>query len=371
MRSGTTNLPLHGGYCPPELFENMKSLGEAIVEAVVLEYSSDEVLRRLADPGWFQSLGCVLGFDWHSSGLTTVLCGALKETINRRAAELDLYIAGGKGAASRQTPRDLENFIEETAPSLEAKTFQHASKMTAKVDNNALQDSYQLYHHCFIINSRGNWTVIQQGMNDDSGWARRYHWLRDDFQQFIEEPHHAICAHDSLSPLNLTDRNSRENRTVSTEMLNESPAETVREYQLLLDYWDEEKNNLNLPARHDLPRVNHLEKILNRLYEKPVQDYEDFLSRKGVGPKTVRALSMVAEVVWGAKPSYEDPARYSFAHGGKDGHPHPVDYNRYQNTIETLNFALKKCRAERSSKKKAFQRLSKLANQLTSQAASW
>ncbi|MGM0381127.1 MAG: DUF763 domain-containing protein [bacterium] len=366
MRSGTTNLPLHGGYCPPKLFKNIKELGGAIVEAIVLEFGPDEVLRRLADPGWFQTLGCVLGFDWHSSGLTTVLCGALKENINQRPDELKLYIAGGKGAASRKTPEDLENFVEKYSPTLQLEKFQHASKMAAKVDNNALQDKHQLYHHCFIITTEGNWTVIQQGMNDESGWARRYHWLKDDFEQFIEEPHHGICSEQRLQPLNLTDRNSRENRVISTKMLNESPAETVREYQLLLDYWDEEKNNLNLPDRHDIPRVNHLEKILNRLYEKPVENYEDFLGRKGVGPKTVRALAMVAEVVWGAKPSYEDPARYSFAHGGKDGYPHPVDYNRYRQTIETINTALKKCRAERSNKKKAFRRLSKLANHLTS-----
>ncbi len=362
MRTGSADLPLHGGHCPPWLFEKMKKLSEAMVEVIILEFSRPELLYRLSQPGWFQSLGCVLGFDWHSSGLTTVLCGALKESINPRTGELGLYIAGGKGTTSRKTPRELENYVATYAPSLPLENLQNYSKLTAKIDSSAVQDHYQLYHHCFFITREGGWAVIQQGMNDQSGRARRYHWLSDAVNDFLEDPHAGICTEKRHRPLNLVASSSRENREISTELV-VNPAETLRDYQLILDYWDEEKNKLNLPDRHDIPRVNHMEQVLEQLYEKPPEDYENLLSRKGIGPKTIRALSMVAEVVWGAKPSYQDPARYSFAHGGKDGYPYPVNESRYQETIEILNTALKKARINRSEKKKAFQRLTKLQKQ--------
>lgn len=363
MRTGSADLPLHGGHCPPELFEKMKKLSGAIVEVILLEFSRQELLRRFAEPGWFQALGCVLGFDWHSSGLTTVLCGALKESLNPRAAELGLYVAGGKGATSRKTPDELENYVNSHAPSLPLESLQKFSKLAAKVDSSAVQDNYQLYHHCFFLTEDGDWAVVQQGMNDDNNRARRYHWLSDSVVDFIEEPHSGICTVERHSPLNLTSEASRENREISTELISSNPSETLRDYQLLLDYWDEEKKTLNLPDRHDVPRVNHLEKVLGELYEKPPEDYEALLERKGIGPKTVRALSMVAEVIWGAKPSYEDPARYSFAHGGKDGYPYPVDHKRYNRTLELLNTAIGKAKINRSDKKEAFERLAELSKQ--------
>ncbi len=365
MRTGQADLPLHGGRCPPWLFEKMRRLGSAIVEAMLVEYPRKTVLERLSDPGWFQAFGCTLGFDWHSSGLTTVVCGALKEGLNPRSHELGLYFAGGKGAQSRQTPRELAEFADDVAPSLPVRRLQRNSRVAAQVDSSAVQDGYQIYHHTFVVTTKGDWAVIQQGLKEEEGWARRYHWLGDDVSDFVEEPHAAVCATDRVSPLNLVARESRKNRRVSNEIAVEDPVNTLREYQRLLDCWESSRDKLNLPSRHDLPGRDSLERALGRIYERPPETFEQLIDLDGIGPKTVRALSMVAEVVWGTTPSYEDPARYAFAHGGKDGHPYPVDRDRYEQSIRVLRTAVQKAKIGRSERMKSLERLSRRREELT------
>ncbi len=335
----------------------MKQLGKVMIEAMLQEFDREEVLRRFSDPGWFQSFGCTLGFDWHSSGLTTVVCGALKEILNKRSSELGLFLAGGKGATSRKTPDELRNFVDETAPQLPLHDLQSASRRTAQVDSTALQDGYEIYHHVFFVSKDGDWTVIQQGIDDDSGWARRYHWWNETAGNFLDDPHEGIATYAEDASLNLSDRSSEENRSVSVDMIEEDPVGTLGEYTRLLDCWDETRRRLTLPDRHSLPRKDHLECCLGKLYENPPEDFTDLLDRDGIGKKTVRALSMVAEVVWGAEPSYEDPARYSFAHGGKDGYPEPVDTDRYCQSIDVLADALRRAKIGDDSKMKAFKRL--------------
>jgi len=344
----------------------MKKLGTAIVESILLQYDREEVLRRFSDPCWFQSLGCTLGFDWHSSGLTTVLCGALKEGINPRAGDYGIFVAGGKGAASRNTPGEIADFADRHSPSLPVETLQYNSRLSAKVDSGAIQDGYQIYHHNFIVTRNGNWSVIQQGMNEKRGWARRYHWISDSVDNLVEEPHEGICANDNLEPLDLTSDASRENRRVTSEMANEDPDGVLEEYKRILDYWDDAEDQLNLPSRHDIPNVPHLDKTLSKLYDRPVDNFETLLATEGVGPKTVRALSMIAEVVWGAEPSYEDPARYAFAHGGNDGHPYPVRRKRYDRTTKMLGNALKEAKIGRTEKIKALKRLASFRESIRS-----
>lgn len=357
MKTGSADLPLHGGHCPPGLFEDMKDLAEVMVEAMVMEFGREEVVRRFSDPGWFQSFGCTLGFDWHSSGLTTVVCGALKEVLDERCEDLGLYLAGGKGATSRKTPDHLEDFVDTVAPQLPLEKLQATSRRTAQVDSSALQDGFDVYHHVFLVSTEGDWSVIQQGIDADSGWARRYHWWNETAGNFLDDPHEGIASAGSVSTLNLTDEQSDENRSVSVEMVREDPVGTLGEFTKLLDYWDDTRRRLKLPDRHSLPRKNHLEQRLGELYERPPEDFSDLLDREGVGKKTVRALSMVADVVWGAEPSYEDPARYSFAHGGKDGYPRPVDPDQYRESIDVLANAIRRARLGDDDKMKAFERL--------------
>lgn len=340
----------------------MKTLGESIIEVMLLEFSRLEVVRRFSDPGWFQTLGCLLGFDWHSSGLTTVVCGALKEVLNERSGEFGLFMAGGKGATSRKTPDELRGFVEESAPELPLEDLVRSSRMTAKVDSSALQDGYQIYHHCFLLNKEGQWSVIQQGLREETGWARRYHWWAESSGNFLDDPHEGICSSDRSTTLNLADSESEENRETSAEMVREDPTGTLREYVRLLDYWDDTSSRLELPERHSLPSRNSLERVLGKIYDKPPKNFRDLLETEGVGPKTTRALSMVAEVVWGARPSYEDPARYSFAHGGKDGYPYPVDRDNYDRTIEVLNDAIRRSKLGDDAKVKAFKRLGQLGS---------
>lgn len=360
MKSGSADLPLHGGHCPPWLFEQMKTLGVSIVEALILEFSRREVIRRFSDPGWFQTLGCVLGFDWHSSGVTTVVCGALKEALNERTDELGLYLAGGKGAASRKTPRELEEFVDDHAPELPVDDLIQSSRMTAQVDSSAVQDGYQIYHHSFLLNTDGEWTVIQQGLREETGWARRYHWWAESSGDFLDDPHEAVCSDQQSRTLNLADAESESNRETSAEMVREDPAGTLREYVRLLDYWNDTSRKLELPDRHSLPEKKSLERNLGKLYDRPPEDFSQLIDTDGVGPKTTRALSMVAEVVWGADPSYEDPARYAFAHGGKDGYPYPVDRSSYETTISVLNDAIRRSKLGDDAKLKAFERLGRI-----------
>ncbi len=351
MKTGTANLPLHGGKAPSWLFKRMVRLASAIVDIYLEDNSRESLLEKLSDPFWFQSLGCLLGFDWHSSGVTTTVCGALKEAVKGREKDTGIFIAGGKGAASRKTPLEIEHFANKTG--VDGDALVYSSKMSAKVDNTAIQDGYQLYHHCFFFTARGDWAVVQQGMNDENGFARRYHWFSPALQDFVETPHSAICCDNKSSSLNMTAKESVGARNVSAELSTFSP-----------QFWQNEGRkikNLDLPARHQILsrdiNSKYFFRIMEKTYEKAPSGFEELLAVKGVGPKTIRSLSLLSELVYGEKPSYDDPARFSFAHGGKDGIPYPVDKVTYDKTVEILNGWIKRAKIDLSEKEKASKRL--------------
>jgi hypothetical protein len=351
VRTGTANLPLHYGRAPRWLFGRMKRLAGEIVGVIVEEYGTDDLLRRLSDPFWFQSFGCVLGFDWHSSGLTTTACGALKEGLRERQEELGLFVAGGKGATSRRTPQEIEDVG--ASLSRDPAELVYASRMAAKVDSAGLQDGYQIYHHTFVFNRRGAWCVIQQGMNVDTRFARRYHWLGDSVREFTCEPHAAICCDREGDVLNMVAQESEAARQASTTLSQEFPDRLLAELKKL--------QHLELPPHHEVRlsevHPDRLRTILLKTYEKQPQDFETLLSLPGVGAKTIRSLSLIAELVYGATPSFRDPVRYSFAHGGKDGHPYPVDRGNYERSIYTLEQALRRARLGDREKLAALRRL--------------
>lgn len=354
MKTGTAQLPLHGGKAPRYLFERMVKLGREISLIIVAEYGTLELMRRLADPFWFQAFGCVLGYDWHSSGVTTVVCGALKESWKPISKEMGLFIAGGKGATSRKTPGE----IEALAPELQAPPggLVYASRMSAKVDNNGLQDGYQIYHHSFIFDRAGRWAVVQQGMNPDTGWARRYHWLSESVADFVDEPHAGIISAAAAKPLNMVAHESGEARQASVELALEKPWKNLAELKKL--------QRLELPQRHQvLMQDIHPDRIASTLtaaYEAQPQNYEQLLGTPNVGPKTIRALALLSEVIYGAEPSFRDPARFSFAHGGKDGTPYPVDRQTYDQSIRVLKDAVQRAKLGGRDRLEALKRLNHL-----------
>lgn len=330
-RTGVANLPLHGGKAPHWLFERMTRLAREISIAIVSEFGPREMLCRLSDPFWFQALGCVLGFDWHSSGVTTTVCGALKEGLRGIEGELGLFVAGGKGKASRQTPAQIELNAERI--SRDPAPLIYASRMSAKVDSCAVQDGYQLYHHTFFFTSDGSWAVVQQGMNDNTRYARRYHWLGERVTDFVCDPHSAICSQVFGKALNMVDAESENARSIVARVAaEERPEKIVSELHRV--------RTLDLLSRHLITAGDispqRLEKIFVETYERKPQSFEELISLRGVGPQTVRSLALISELVYGVAPSYEDPARYSFAHGGKDGIPYPVDRSSYDRSTEIL-----------------------------------
>jgi len=354
MRTGIVNLPLHYGSTPRWLFERMKVLSREIVTIIISEFGSIEMLRRLSDPFWFQALGCVLGFDWHSSGLTTTVCGALKEGVRGLEKDLNLFVCGGKGKSSRKTPSEIERFGNKY--SIQVDKLVYASKMSAKVDNTAVQDGYQLYHHLFIFTHEGKWAVIQQGMNQTNRWARRYHWLSEKVEDFVEEPHSAICCDHRNESLNMVAKESRQARWLTARLSCKKPEKVVKELSGL-------KASLTLPSRHhillDDIREESLNKVLLNTYEKQPKNFQELLGIYGVGPKTIRALALISELIYGQKLSWQDPARFSFAHGGKDGHPYPVNREEYDRSISILKAALTKAKVGQSEKLAALNRLSR------------
>ena len=354
MRTGLAQLPLHTGKAPAWLFSRMVRLAREITCHVVSEYGPDDVLRRLADPFWFQALGCVLGFDWHSSGVTTTTTAAIKEGIKGLETDLGLCAAGGKGAASRQTPHEIEKACDRFGS--EPDSLVYASRMSAKVDSAALQDGYQLYHHAFFMTRTGGWCVVQQGMNEEARTARRYHWLGQQVSNFVCEPHAAVCCDTRGPALNLVASESAGVRTASTELAAHRWAETLTVIGRL--------PQLVLPRRHELSVADinprYLNKILLRTYENPPKDFESLLSTQGVGPRTLRALALASELIYGATASTRDPARFAFAHGGKDGTPFPVDLDTYERTITVLHHALARAKVDRSEKVRALKRLAQL-----------
>lgn len=355
MRTGFSQLPLHGGKAPRWLFERMKLLAREIVCHLVAEYGPEAALEKLSDPFWFQAFGCVLGFDWHSSGITTTACGALKEGIKGLEHELGLYAAGGKGKVSRRTPEEIEAHC--MANGCEAAPLTKASRLAAKVDNSALQDGYQLYHHAFFFTRSGRWCVVQQGMDEGNGMARRYHWLGDQRTDFVNEPHSAVCCDHRGKVLNFVARESKLSRLRVTELA----ARPDREAERVLS----RRPELLMPRRHWVQRddINpqYLHKILLKTYEAAPQDFASLLQIQGVGAKTLRALALTAELIYGTKTSIRDPARFSFAHGGKDGTPFPVDRENYDKTIAVLHAALGRAQLDRGDKVAALRRLAEFA----------
>lgn len=353
MRTGTAHLPLHGGKAPRWLFDRMKLLAREISILFCREMGTEEYLRRLSDSFWFQAFGCVLGFDWHSSGVTTTVCGALKAGLKDAGKEIGLFICGGKGATSRKTPGEIEELGEKRLINRDPEELIRFSRMSAKVDNTALQDGYQLYQHTFIINTEGNWTVVQQGMNEQTKWARRYHWLGEDVKDIVNEPHKAICCDHKGPALNMVAAESERTRERTTELSRISPEKVLKEYSHV--------STLDLPYHHDVRyaqiKPENLKKILLTTYEQKPADFAQLLGMKGVGPKTIRALALISELVYGEKPSFEDPVRFSFAHGGKDGHPYPVNRKVYDGSIEFLRSAISKAKIGHTDKLKAFKRL--------------
>jgi hypothetical protein len=333
----------------------MSLLSREIIIYLVSEYGAQEVLRRLSDPFWFQAFGCVLGFDWHSSGVTTTVCGAVKDGIRDVDAELGLFAAGGKGATSRKTPAQVSAACERIGR--DPVPLVYASRTAAKVDSAAVQDGYQLYHHAFFFTSAGDWCVVQQGMSDATRMARRYHWLSEHVTSFVEEPHEAVCCDTQAETLNLVANESEGVRRGSVELAGMRPELTLRELARVPE--------LSMPVRHTLfPEMDvgsaHLRKILARTYERAPGDFETLLGIEGVGPKTLRALSLASELLHGEPASMRDPARFAFAHGGKDGTPFPVDRSTYDRTIEVLGTAINRSGIDRSEKVKAFKRLASM-----------
>lgn len=355
MKTGIANLPLHYGKAPTWLFDRMKKLASEITLVIVKEYGPDEFLNRLSDPFWFQAFGCVLGFDWHSSGLTTTVCGALKEGLKGICREIGVFVCGGKGGTSRKIPLEIKGLASRRLISGDAETLIYSSKMSAKVDSCALQDGYQLYHHCFILTKEGKWAVIQQGMNTSTRWARRYHWLGKDVEDFVCEPHKAICCDHKGTVLNMVAKESEDCRKVSASLAIEEPGKVVTEFNKIKE--------LNLSSRHSVSlsdiRAKNLRKILQKTYEKGPHNFEELLGVEGVGPKTIRALSLISELVYAKPASFRDPVRFSFAHGGKDGHPYPVDKKEYDLSIEIIRNAINLSRIGRTEKLEALKRLNR------------
>lgn len=381
MRRGIATFTLDTGHCPPWLFERMVKLGRSMTEVLIDEYGPDEFVKRISDPVWFQSLGTVLAFDWNASGLTTVLIGALKEAIRGQEKDLGIFIAGGKGATSRKTPDQITEWASRLNFSSEkTKSLVHSSKMSAKVDSSLVQDGYTLYHHAFFFSKNGAWTVVQQGMNTESSTARRYHWYSEGFDSFVNDPHSGIASQAfKKAALNLVSSKSYKNRKVSLELANSGYVTLLKDIEVLrkhstaltkmiaLKSGDEQLTIASIAGvefyshpvqNEDFTKSHYLEKILARISDQKPENYEDLVSIKGVGGKTMRALSLVSEVIYGAEPSYEDPARYSFAHGGKDATPYPVDRDTYDQTIQILQTAVRKSKMNPVDKDKALKRIS-------------
>jgi len=360
-KTGTANLPLHPGKAPRWLFGRMVKLAGGITEVIVDEYGSPEFLKRLSDPFWFQAFSCVLGYDWHSSGTTTVTCGALKEALKKE--NIGIGVAGGKGSASRRSPQEIEEISNGfSLPTKKISELQYSSRMAAKVDNTALQDGYQLYHHAFIFTGKGDWAVIQQGMNEAERYARRYHWLSIGLKGFVEEPHSAICSQRfEEAALDMTARQSADARKISVDLANESPSRIVKFFtgqSSVNDFLKKEDARLHLPPGHmikDMKRINI--ETLRKAYEIQPKSYEELLAIGGVGPKVVRSLALISDLVYGKPPSWKDPARYSFAHGGKDGIPYPVDRETYDKSIEILRTGIGEAKIGNREKLGAIRRL--------------
>ncbi|PBB85584.1 MULTISPECIES: DUF763 domain-containing protein [unclassified Mesorhizobium] len=371
QRSGSADLPLHGGRVPKWLGERMTKLGAVLCEAIIHHYGRDELLRRLAHPFWFQSFGAVMGMDWHSSGITTSVIGALKRGLNPMAGELGIHVCGGRGAHSRKTPGELLAIGDHVG--LDGAALATASRLVAKVDSAAVQDGFDLYLHGFIVTDDGRWVVVQQGMNGDARQARRYHWLSEGLTSFVDQPHAAIEGERQGEIVNLTDHRAEKARSGQIALLKTmSPEKILAELAVLEPQPERAKPEIGLAAQPLLPHlvmpahhdVRESDIVMRRLHgnisaaiDSGPKDFPELLLVPGVGPRTVRALAMVSEVVHGAPCRFSDPARFSLAHGGKDRHPFPVPLKVYDETISVLKSAVSKARLGREEELQALKRL--------------
>ena len=352
IRSGSADLPLHHGYVPDWVYQRMAKLGFAITEAIITEYGKEEFLRRMSDPFWFQSLGAVMGMDWHSSGITTSVLGALRRAINPHSKDLGIYFCGGKGKFSKQTPHELTAIADKTG--MNGTDLVRSSKLTAKVDNNAVQDGFQLYLHSFILCDTGQWTVVQQGMREGDAMARRYHWHSAGMRSFVNEPHTAIQGTNLGLILNLTASEADATRQRILDITREEPQKMLQETQHLL-----------MPSHHEVRskdiNLKRLGTVLWLAHEKQPKEFEELLLLEGVGPRTVQSLALVSEVVHGTPSRFKDPARFSFAHGGKDGHPFPVPTKTYDEVISTMQTAVQRAKMDSTDKAQALKKLHEIA----------
>lgn len=367
-RTGHADLPLHVGTVPKWLADRMMQMGTLIVESIIENFGKKEVLVRLSDPLWFQSLGAVMGMDWHSSGITTSVMYALKRGINSRAREFGLCICGGRGKYSRKTPDELQFLADATG--LDGTKLINSSKLVAKVDSTAVQDGFQLYMHNFILSSEGDWTVVQQGMNVNTKTARRYHWSSENLRSFIEEPHSGITGESEGLILNLTDRNAKSTRERILSFTKENPDRMISEIKNIMKhensiYEINRQRTITMPAHHDVKaedvNLKRLGAVLATAYEAEPKDFESLLLTQGLGPRTIQSLTLVSEIIYGTPSRFEDPARFSFAHGGKDGHPFPVPLKVYDESIRVLHESIARSKLGYKDKSECIKRLHKTA----------
>ncbi len=364
ISSGKANLPLHHGKVPKWLYQRMEKIGLSITELILEEYGTAGFISRISNPYWFQALGCVMGMDWHSSGITTSVMGSLKHAINANSRSLGLHVCGGRGSHSRKTPDELA--VVGSTFGFDSDPMITASRLSAKVDNNCLGDGYQLYLHSFIIDKDQNWAVVQQGMNTKEKMARRYHWHSDTVHSFVDEPHEAIIGEPSGQIMNLTDHRAEGSRDAIVDFLNQHPDRQVKELEAL---GFPVKRNLQLelfmPEHHDVTAkdvdAGRLGAVLATAYERNPANLSESLLIPGVGPRTVQSLALVSEIVYGKPNRFSDPARYSFAHGGKDGHPFPVPIKIYDQSIHTLQKAIAAAKIGQRDKVESLRRLHSFA----------
>jgi hypothetical protein len=362
-RSGVADLPLHGGRVPQWLAERMTKLGTAITETVIQDYGTSAFLSRISDPFWFQALGSVMGMDWHSSGITTSVMGGLKRGLAPRADELGIYICGGRGRFSRNTPQELRSIAERRGFDGEARV--RTSRLTARIDNNAIADGFQIYLHSFVVTANGEWAIVQQGMNDGSGMARRYHWHSASVRDFVVEPHTGIVGKNQGTIINLVDARAKPAQIALLGLTHENPVTTLRAAR-----------HLRMPDHHEVRAENinlkRLGAVLAVAYERDLHDFAELLLLENLGSRTLQSLASIAEVVHGAPSRFSDPARFSFAHGGKDRHPFPVPLKTYDESLNFLRTSLDAAKVGDKEKVDGFRRLERFSraveNQLQAEA---
>ncbi|NPA39578.1 MAG: DUF763 domain-containing protein [Thermodesulfobacteria bacterium] len=360
LRRGAVDLPLHGGRCPRWLFEKMVRLSRAILLLIVEEFGREELLKRLTDPMWFQALGCLLGFDWHSSGLTTTVGGAIKQALKPCFKEIGIFICGGKGKTALSTPKEIEFWAEKCALSNKTLELTNYSRLAARIDNNAIQDGFSIYYHLFVFTKDGSWGVIQQGMDEISGYARRYHWYSCFVKDPCVEPHSAIVSQlKKQLVLNLVAKESFDVQQSMVKLLQEDLSKVMKELKLFT-YGEifrfKEDHRLDI---RDL-KPESLKKVWEKTYNNPPEDFKRLILTPGLGAKSLRALTLAAEIIYDVKASRKDPAVYSYAHGGKDGHPYKVNKKIYENTIVELEEILKRIKVGEYERAKLFKRLPRL-----------